>query len=300
MTETVTSALADHQSKLGALVSERDSLPQCLTFNCQYCVNRNPATPVVENAPVQISKTKYNKDKNATVTPVNTTSKNKNKFKKRKLKNDSVEDFVFPKKTARPASPSISEPVAITNSFSDLEEDKNQVIEEQAKTADVPIPKSPQPIHLKIKDNFRTRLKLIYQHFPEITNKNSGKFLKLFTKDIDEKHKITNFLESDKDFEFFCVKPKTEKPIKVVIKGLPIFTKTQEIHSDLEEEGFAVEKTILPKTFKLKSLPHAHCQHPFERLGSLSLLQPAHWSLLPKLRPPPSTRSQHQANYKTR
>ncbi|GFU36991.1 PRE_C2HC domain-containing protein [Trichonephila clavipes] len=56
------------------------------------------------------------------------------------------------------------------------------------------------------------------------------------------KRSLTHYLESDKDFEYFCIKPKLEKPIKVVIKGLPIFTKTLEIHSDLEEEGFTVEK----------------------------------------------------------
>ncbi|GFU84137.1 uncharacterized protein TNCV_4504361 [Trichonephila clavipes] len=244
LTETTISASAEHQSKLDALVSERDSLPECLTFNCQYCTNSNPTIPVVVNAPVKNSNsiTQDKSDNSATVTTVNSTPKNKKKFKKRKLKKGSVEDFVFPKKTARPASPSISEPVAITNSFSDLEEDKNQEIEEEAKIAVVPNPRPPQPIHLKIKENFRTQIKLIYQNFPEINSKNSGKFIKPFTKDVDEKHKLTNFLESDKDFEFFCVKPKSEKPIKVVIKGLPIFTKTQEIHSDLEEEGFSIEK----------------------------------------------------------
>ncbi|GFV07562.1 uncharacterized protein TNCV_4940681 [Trichonephila clavipes] len=205
LTETTNSALAEHQLKLDTLVSERNSLPQCLTFNCQYCTNSNPTIPMVVNAPVQNSNsnTQDKIDDNATITTVNDTSKNKKKFKKRKLKKDSLEDFVLPKKTARPASPSISEPVAITNSFSDLDEDKNQVIEEEAKIADVPIPRPPQPIHLKIKENFRTQIKLIYQNFPEINNKNSGKFIKLFTKDIDEKHKLTKFLESDKDFEFF-------------------------------------------------------------------------------------------------
>ncbi|GFX63462.1 nucleic-acid-binding protein from transposon X-element [Trichonephila clavipes] len=126
--------------------------------------------------------------------------------------------------------------------FSNLEEDKNQEVEEEAKIAVVPKPRPPQPIHLKITENFRNQMKLIYQNFPDITSKNSGKFIKLFTKDVEEKRSLTHYLESDKDFEYFCIKPKLEKPIKVVIKGLPIFTKTLEIHSDLEEEGFTVEK----------------------------------------------------------
>ncbi|GFT26264.1 hypothetical protein TNCV_4559201 [Trichonephila clavipes] len=54
-------------------------------------------------------------------------------------KKDSVEDFVFPKKTARPASPSFSDPIATANSFSDLVEDQNKVNEvEEAKTTDIP------------------------------------------------------------------------------------------------------------------------------------------------------------------
>ncbi|GFS68801.1 uncharacterized protein TNCV_408931 [Trichonephila clavipes] len=241
----VKTAAADRKLKLDALVSERDSLPECLTFNCQYCPKNNPTTPVEVIAPVKNSNSlkKDNIDDNETKTSVKASSKNKKKIQKRKQKKDSVEDFVFPKKTARPASPSISEPVATANSFSDLVEDQNKVTEDkEAKIADVPKPRPPQPIHLKIKENiFRSQIKSIFQKFSDTITKNSGKFVKLYTKDVDEKHKLTQFLESDKNFEFFCTKPKLDKPIKVVIKGLPIFSKTQEILSDLEEEGFSVD-----------------------------------------------------------
>ncbi|GFW81725.1 uncharacterized protein TNCV_2883991 [Trichonephila clavipes] len=155
---------------------------------------------------------------------------------------DSLEDFVFPKKTARPVSPLPSEPVTVNNSFSDLESenDNDQVAPEENNETAPPKPKPPPPIHLKIKKNIRYQLKSIYQKFPDITNKSSGEFIKLITNYIEEYHALTNFLE-DKDFEFFSLKPKPIKPIKIVIKGLPIFTKTHEIQSDLEEEGFAIE-----------------------------------------------------------
>ncbi|GFU18435.1 uncharacterized protein TNCV_1981111 [Trichonephila clavipes] len=150
---------------------------------------------------------------------------------------------VFPKKTARPVSPLSSEPVTVNNSFSDLESenDKDQVAPEENNETAPPKPKPPPPIHLKIKKNIRDQLKSIYQKFPDITNKSSGEFIKLITNDIEEYHALTNFLEEDKDFEFFPLKPKPIKPIKIVIKGLPIFTKTHEIQSDLEEEGFTIE-----------------------------------------------------------
>ncbi|GFW05812.1 uncharacterized protein TNCV_602841 [Trichonephila clavipes] len=146
-------------------------------------------------------------------------------------------------KTARPVSPLPSEPVTVNKSFSDLESknDKNQVAPEENNETAPPKPKPPPPIHLKIKKNIRDQLKSIYQKFPVITNKSSGEFIKLITNDIEEYHALTNFLEEDKYFEFFSLKPRPIKPIKRVIKGLPIFTKTHEIQSDLEEEGFTIE-----------------------------------------------------------
>ncbi|GFT37549.1 uncharacterized protein TNCV_5090131 [Trichonephila clavipes] len=146
-------------------------------------------------------------------------------------------------KTARPVSPLPSEPVTVNNSFSDLESenDKDQVAPEENNETAPQKPKPPPPIHLKIKKNIRDQLKSIYQKFPDITNKSSGEFIKLITNDIEEYHALANFLEEDKDFEFFSLKPKPIKPIKIVIKGLPIFTKTHEIQSDLEEEGFTIE-----------------------------------------------------------
>ncbi|GFU51334.1 hypothetical protein TNCV_2941201 [Trichonephila clavipes] len=61
----------------------------------------------------------------------------------------------LPNKTARPASPSNSEPVATANSFTNLVEDQNQDIEDkEAKLAEVPNPRPLQPIHLKITENF--------------------------------------------------------------------------------------------------------------------------------------------------
>ncbi|GFW09344.1 uncharacterized protein TNCV_2066031 [Trichonephila clavipes] len=160
-------------------------------------------------------------------------------------------------KTARPVSPLPSEPVTVNNSFSDLEfeNDKDQVAPEENNETVPPKPKPP-PIHLKIKKNIRGQLKSIYQKFPDITNKSSGEFIKLITNDIEEYHALTKFLEEDKDFEFFTLKPKPIKPIKIVIKGLPIFTKTHEIQTDLEEEGFTIQNVSQLISKKLRPLSH--------------------------------------------
>ncbi|GFV65791.1 uncharacterized protein TNCV_651141 [Trichonephila clavipes] len=243
-----------------------------MTFNC----NGNYCTPPIPTEKHKDSDSNHIL-KNYSEAPTNANNaKNKNKNKKRKFnKKDSVEDFVFPKKTARPVSPLPSEPVTVNNSFSDLESenDKDQVSPEENNETVPPKPKPPLPIHLKIKKNIRDQLKSIYQKFPDITNKSLGEFIKLIINDIEEYHALTNFLEEDKDFEFFSLKPKPIKPIKIVIKGLPIFTKTHEIQSDLEEEGFTIEnvsqliskktKTTLP-FFQVTLLRNANNKKIFD------------------------------------
>ncbi|GFV38102.1 uncharacterized protein TNCV_3829491 [Trichonephila clavipes] len=254
------------------MVSELRSFSPCMTFNC----NGNYCTPP------PLIPTEKHKDsdsnnilKNYSEAPTNANNA-KNKNKKRKInKKDSVEDFVFHKKTARPVSPLPSEPVTVNKSFSDLESknDKDQVAPEENNETAPPKPKPPPPIHLKIKKNIRDQFESIYQKFPDITNKSSGEFIKLITNDIEEYHALTNFLVENKDFEFFSLKPKPIKPIKIIIKGLPIFTKTHEIESDLEE-GFTIEnvsqliskktKTALP--FFQVALPrNANNQKIFDR-----------------------------------
>ncbi|GFW49477.1 uncharacterized protein TNCV_3059841 [Trichonephila clavipes] len=81
---TTNTAAADRQVNLNALVSERDSLPECLTFNCQFCPKNNPTTPVEVIAPIKNSNSlkKDNINDNETKTSVKAINKNKKKIQK--------------------------------------------------------------------------------------------------------------------------------------------------------------------------------------------------------------------------
>ncbi|GFS62776.1 uncharacterized protein TNCV_3202051 [Trichonephila clavipes] len=172
--------------------------------------------------------------------------KNKKLSKKRKNKGkESTEEFIFPKKTARPVSPTSSQdPIVTSNNFSDLEQDvehplptTNQV------TAEVVTPKIklPHPIMLKIKKNFREQIKRINEKFPNIRNRTVNDVVKMFTNDHEEYRNLIHFLESDKDFEFYIIKRNIDKPIKAVIKGLPSSSKIENINKDLADEGFVID-----------------------------------------------------------
>ncbi|GFX65987.1 retrovirus-related Pol polyprotein from transposon RE1 [Trichonephila clavipes] len=95
-------SIYDTERKKDTMVSELRSLPPCMTFNC----NGNYCTPP---PPIPTEKHKDSDSnhilKNYSEAPTNANNAKK-KNKKRKInKKDSVEDFVFPKKTARPVSP---------------------------------------------------------------------------------------------------------------------------------------------------------------------------------------------------
>ncbi|GFU68667.1 hypothetical protein TNCV_308821 [Trichonephila clavipes] len=96
-------SIEDTQRKKDTMVSELRSLPPCMTFNC----NGNYCTP---SPPIPTEKNKDSDSnhilKNYSEASTNANNAKKKNKKKRKInKKDSVEDFVFPKKTARHVSP---------------------------------------------------------------------------------------------------------------------------------------------------------------------------------------------------
>ncbi|GFT92302.1 nucleic-acid-binding protein from transposon X-element [Trichonephila clavipes] len=90
-----------------------------------------------------------------------------------------------------------------------------------------------------------------------------------------------NFLEKDKDFEFYTIPPKEIKPIKVVIKGLPGCTKPSDVQLDLEELGYTIISCnqLIPKVnknplpFFLITLPRNDKNLPTFNLTRLGYMQ---------------------------
>ncbi|GFS91290.1 hypothetical protein TNCV_1306991 [Trichonephila clavipes] len=96
---------------------------------------------------------------------------------------------------------------------------------------------------LRITTTFREQMKTLKELMPKLRSKKTGEYIKLYTDNADEKHELENHLERLK-YEFYSITPKEQRPIKVVIKGLPKDTKTSDIHSDLVDLGFTVSSVI--------------------------------------------------------
>ncbi|GFR19336.1 hypothetical protein TNCT_647522 [Trichonephila clavata] len=124
--EVIRNQIKEHQQGKHAALAELDSLPPCILPNCGSCSSTNmpPSTfsTMPEESTAKIATPPPNNEKDTKTNEDNPQLKRKNKKKRKKTK-DVTDDFVFPKRTARPTSPTPSEPIATANSFSDLESD---------------------------------------------------------------------------------------------------------------------------------------------------------------------------------
>ncbi|GFV89006.1 hypothetical protein TNCV_4912061 [Trichonephila clavipes] len=195
-------------------VSELRSLPPCLDANCPDHTILSP-TRLFPNSSKTIQS------------------------QKRKNEKEDSEGFAFPKKTARPTTPTKAlEPLQTKNNFETLTPDPDPIIKMATENI-ASKPTAPHPITLKVSKNYREQIK-ITETFPDLQIKTAGDYFKLYPNNIDQSRSLSHFLESDKQFQFYTVPIIENKPLKVVIKGLPRVTLPEEITIDLEELGFTV------------------------------------------------------------
>ncbi|GFS61920.1 hypothetical protein TNIN_358731, partial [Trichonephila inaurata madagascariensis] len=94
----------------------------------------------------------------------------------------------------------------------------------------------PPPVMLFCTDTMRDIMKIINNSFPNLRSKLSGEFIKLYADNSEQYRNLLHFVEQNK-FQFHVITPKENRPIKVVIKGLPRDTNTEDIQNDLLEQG---------------------------------------------------------------
>ncbi|GFX21639.1 nucleic-acid-binding protein from transposon X-element [Trichonephila clavipes] len=141
--------------------------------------------------------------------------------------------------------------VETNNKFSNLNQQEiagtsndNTTSNDTPPTTNTPKTYLPPPIMLKTSDETReTRehIKVITTAFPNIRSKLSGELIKLYTNTSIEYHKLLNLLDQHR-YQYHVITPKDERPIKVVIKGLPGNTDINDIKSDLTDQGFTETK----------------------------------------------------------
>ncbi|GFV16057.1 uncharacterized protein TNCV_1087111 [Trichonephila clavipes] len=245
-----------NQEETERKVSELRSLPPCLDANCPDHTILTPTKLFLNSSKTIPSQ-------------------------KRKNEKEDSEGFAFPKKTARPTTPTKAiEPLQTKNNFETLTPDPDPIIKMATENI-ASKPTAPRPITLKVSKNYREQIKIITETFPDLQIKTAGDYFKLYPNNIDQSRSLSHFLESDKQFQFYTVPIIENKPLKVVIKLLPRVTLPEEITIDLEELGFTVtsctqmisKRTKLELPFFLITLPRNDFNLTIRQLTHLHYLK---------------------------
>ncbi|GBL91510.1 hypothetical protein AVEN_263380-1 [Araneus ventricosus] len=81
--------------------------------------------------------------------------------------------------------------------------------------------------------------------------KETGEFIKLFCETPRDIRSLTEFLDK-KGKEYFVIPGRAEKPIKAVIKGLPLDMNLDEIKIELTNQKFRVDKVNQLKKYRTR------------------------------------------------
>ncbi|GFW28632.1 RNA-directed DNA polymerase from mobile element jockey [Trichonephila clavipes] len=226
-------ALEKNNARLQCAVSEYISLPPCGIPNCsRHDIQNTPLKPNTRDptTPIQI---KRKEDTEGFTSP----------FPSRKLTKNAHSN----------SNPESNFKINLNNAFSALDiTATDEPIETQVLTNKSPVttpsktnptqpPKLPPPIMLLITDDFRLHTKTLTNKMPALRITTAGKYAKLYT-DTQPQHDTLKQLLTELKYPFYSFTPKHERPIKVVIKGLPRTTKTAEIQSDLLDLGYTINK----------------------------------------------------------
>ncbi|GFU99387.1 nucleic-acid-binding protein from transposon X-element [Trichonephila clavipes] len=108
------------------------------------------------------------------------------------------------------------------------------------------------PFFVSPKGDWRQLVALAKLIAPSFQSQMSGRFLKVTVGDELEYRNLSHWLEqSGVEFKSFMLKQ--DRPIKVVIRGLPSNTEPDDIKSEIEAEGFKVAKISQMKNYRSKA-----------------------------------------------
>ncbi|GFY13451.1 uncharacterized protein TNCV_1803221 [Trichonephila clavipes] len=87
---------------------------------------------------------------------------------------------------------------------------------------------------------------------PTLISKLTGKLLRITVQSDDEYRKLAQFLRHEGvGYKSFMLK--SDRPLKLLIRGLPASTKVEEIRVEIEREGFQIHKISRLQKFKTKA-----------------------------------------------
>ncbi|GFU18566.1 zinc finger protein [Trichonephila clavipes] len=132
--------------------------------------------------------------------------------------------------------------------------DSSQPTELQEQVVVPEVIKKPRipPFFVSPKGDWRQLVALAKLIAPSFQSQMSGRFLKVTVGDELEYRNLSHWLEQT-GVEFKSFMLKQDRPIKVVIRGLPSNTEPEDIKAEIEAEGFKVAKISQMKNYRTKA-----------------------------------------------
>ncbi|GBN44653.1 hypothetical protein AVEN_211196-1 [Araneus ventricosus] len=138
--------------------------------------------------------------------------------------------------------------ISISNKFKDLMEidtDNNNSKTEETK---IQMP----AINLKIDANYNLTLQEINRLYPDTQNKLVKGFISIQATSNDHRNSIIEYLKNNNK-EFVLSEAYADRPLKVVIKDLPVEQNKEELKQILEELNFKIVRISQLKNYRLKT-----------------------------------------------
>ncbi|GIY12342.1 hypothetical protein CEXT_341231 [Caerostris extrusa] len=109
------------------------------------------------------------------------------------------------------------------------------------------------PIMVRYKDELKDQVAEISNHHKEdVRIKLASEQLKIFPANSDVHRAVTRYL-TEKQLEFYVITPKNQRPLKAVLKGLPVSYSSEEIAEGLSELGLKLDQVRQPTNLKTKA-----------------------------------------------
>ncbi|GIX83207.1 hypothetical protein CEXT_80141 [Caerostris extrusa] len=117
---------------------------------------------------------------------------------------------------------------------------------------EAPEPKLP-PIMVRYTDNLKDQIAEISNQFEDdVRIKLAGEQLKIFPANSDIHRAITKYF-TDGKIEFYVITPKNQRPLKAVLKGVPVSYSADEIATGLAELGLKIDQVRQLTNLKTKA-----------------------------------------------
>ncbi|GBL87582.1 hypothetical protein AVEN_22893-1 [Araneus ventricosus] len=212
------------ETELEKLRGKRNLIPICVELNCEI-------RKIESDVEDKMHDIEYN-------------SPNRRKIAKaRNLFNSSAKLIEISNKYEVLNSEEINETIEVN----DNPDNSKQTAEEPGKVEKSKIP----PIMLKYVKNYVDILDVIRTTCGPTENKFGNGYIKIFTISIEQYQKVQSTLKVQ-GFDYYLVRPINKRPLKVVIKDLPLDHDTDVIKNCLKKHGFVIGKVTRLTQFRTR------------------------------------------------